>query len=144
MGPAESDAVLFRTSMAPGQLVPLHSHVDPECLYVLSGELEVFVVDEAPGWRPVKAGRSVLLADGVKHAFRNPAAEAADFIVVTNNRLARFFSEAGRPVASDAAFAPPSAEDIERVRRVARDFGYWLASPTESAAITDVDASARG
>jgi quercetin dioxygenase-like cupin family protein len=48
MGTADTDTVLFRTRMAPGKTVPLHSHVDPECFYVLSGRIEVFLVDERP------------------------------------------------------------------------------------------------
>jgi hypothetical protein len=37
MGSNESDIVLFRARMAPGRLVPLHSHIDPECFYLFGG-----------------------------------------------------------------------------------------------------------
>jgi hypothetical protein len=40
--------------MAPGKLVPLHSHADPECFYLLRSEIEVFVVDDAPKWRTIE------------------------------------------------------------------------------------------
>lgn len=136
MGGNESDTVLFRTHMAPGKLVPLHSHVDPECFYLLEGEIEVFVVGDAPKWRAVGAGRSILLADGVKHAVRNPTERTADIVLATNNRFASFLAEAGRRAAPDAAFSAPSPEDIERVRRVSETYGYWNASPAESAAVT--------
>lgn len=136
MGTDDADTVLFRTSMAPGKLVPLHSHADPECFYVLGGRIEIFILSNAPGWREVETGRSLLVADGVKHAVRNPAAEPADILMATNGRLARFFFEAGRPVEAGAAFGPPTVEDVERLLRVSRAFGYWNASPAESVAIT--------
>jgi quercetin dioxygenase-like cupin family protein len=141
MGTAENDAVIFRTSMSAGQNVPIHSHVDPECIYVLSGQLEAFILNGTRGWHAIKVGQSVLFANGVKHAVRNAERQSADLILATNNRFARFLFEAGRPVASGAAFAPPRGEDIERVGRVAREFGYQLTSPAESVAITDQDAS---
>lgn len=131
----QSDTVLFRTRMAPGRLVPLHSHIDPECFYLIEGRVEVFLVDDAPKWRMVDTGRSFLIADGVKHAVRNPADKIADIVLATNNRFASFLSEAGRPVIPGADFAPPSPEDIQRLMRASQAYGYWNASPAESAAI---------
>jgi hypothetical protein len=116
--------------MAPGKLVPAHSH------YLLRSEIEVFVVDDAPKWRTVGAGRSILLADGVKHAVRNPSENAADIVLVTNNRFASFLAEAGRRAAPGAVFSAPSPENIQRVRRVSEAYGYWNASPAESVAVT--------
>jgi quercetin dioxygenase-like cupin family protein len=77
MGANHNDTVLFRTRMAPGKLVPLHSHIDPECFYVLDGQIEAFVVNDAPEWRVVGAGQSLLLADGVRHALRNATEKTA-------------------------------------------------------------------
>jgi quercetin dioxygenase-like cupin family protein len=136
MGGGENDTVLFRTRMAPGRLVPLHSHADPECFYLLEGSLDVFVVDDAPGWRVVNTGESLLLAGGVKHAVRNAASVGADIVLATNNRFARFLLEAGRRVAVDAPFVPPTPEDIGRLLRVSASYGYWNATPAESAAVT--------
>jgi quercetin dioxygenase-like cupin family protein len=135
MGDAETDTVIFRTKMAEGKLVPLHSHSDPECFYVLSGNLEAFVDDGSKTWRTVGTGSSILLANGVKHAIRTPG-DAADLIMITNNRFARFLREAGRSVSPETPFTPPTPEDIERVIRASAAFGYWNASPAESAAIT--------
>ncbi len=135
MGTSEADTVLFRTSMAVGKVVPLHSHIDPECFYILSGRIEVFVGHDKPGWHAVETGRSLLVANGVKHAVRNPANQPADMILATNTRLARFFREAGRSVTPGAALSPPTPEDIQRVLRVAETYGYWFASPSQSAAI---------
>ena len=136
MGTADTDTVLFRTRMAAGKTVPLHSHVDPECFYVLSGRIEVFLVGERPRWHVIEANRSLLIADGVKHAVRTTAHQPADLVLATNNRLARYFREAGRPVMPGAEPAPPTPEDIQRIIRVSEAYGYWIASPAESAAIT--------
>lgn len=136
MGSDERDVVLFRTRMAPGRLVPLHSHIDPECFYLLEGQIEVFVVDDAPKWQGVRTGQSLLVAEGKKHAVRNASETTADIVLATNNRFASFLSEAGRSVTPGAVFTPPSPEDIERMIRVSQAYGYWNASPAESAAIT--------
>ncbi len=136
MGTGEADTVLFRTRMAAGKVVPLHSHSDPECFYVLSGRIEVFVADDMPHWHAVETGRSLLVADGAKHAVRNPAAQPADLILATNNRLARYFREAGRPAMPGTDLLPPTPDDIRRMLRVSETYGYWLASPAESTTVT--------
>jgi quercetin dioxygenase-like cupin family protein len=136
MGTGDADTVLFRTRMAVGKVVPLHSHVDPECFYVLDGRIEVFVLDEMPRWQAVETGRSLLVADGVKHAVRNTSDQPADLILATNNRLARYFREAGRPAAPGTDLLPPTPDDIRRMIRVSDAYGYWIASPGESAAVT--------
>ena len=97
MGSNQSDTVLFRTRIAPGKLVPLHSHIDPECFYLIEGRIEVFLVDDAPKWRAVDTGQSFLVADGIKRRVRNAADKIADIVLATNNRFASFLSEAGRP-----------------------------------------------
>src|ERR1700761_6553673 len=108
IGAHKSDIVLFRTPMAPGKLVPLHSHADPERFYLLEGEIEVFVVDDAAKWRTINAGRSILLANGVKHAVRNQTEKTADIVLATNNRFASFLAQAGRRVKPDTVFSAPS------------------------------------
>ena len=136
MGEDVSDTALFRTRMAAGKLVPLHSHIDPECFYVLSGSIEVFVVDGASRWQMIEAGRSILIANGLKHAVRNMTDQPADLIVATNNRLARYFREAGRPATPGTELSPPTPDDIQRMMQVSKAYGYWLASPAESTAVT--------
>ena len=118
------DAVLFRTAMQPGRLVPLHSHIDPEGFYVLEGEIEVFVIDDDPKWQTVSAGFSLLLEDGIRHALRNHSSKPADLVVVTNRRLADYFHQAGRQVEPGQASTPPTPDDVKQMIRVTGDF--WL------------------
>ncbi len=137
-------SVLFRTSVAPGQVVPLHSHADGECVYVLTGYLEVFLLHPSPGWQALPAGRSVVLTGGVKHALRNPAREPADTMVLTDARLAAFFREVGRPATPDSDFQPAGPDDINRFVRTAGAYGYWMSSPAEHAALTEQERSPPG
>jgi quercetin dioxygenase-like cupin family protein len=136
MGDSENDSVIFRTKMAAGKSVPLHGHSDPECFYVLSGNLGVFLDDGSKTWRTIGTGSSILEANGVRHAIRTPAEAGADLVMITNNRFARFLRDAGRRVSPETPFRPPTAEDIERMIRASAAYGYWNASPAESAAIT--------
>lgn len=106
MGTSDSDTVLFRGQLAPGKSVPLHSHVDHECFYVLSGCIEVFLADDMPSWRAIEAGHSLLVADSLKHSIRNVTDRRADLIMATNGRLARFFREAGGPVTTSTNILP--------------------------------------
>ena len=129
------DAVLFRTAMQPGRLVPLHSHIDPEGFYVLAGEIEVFVIDDHPKWQSVSAGFSLIVEDGIRHALRNNSSKPADLIVVTNRRLADYFHQAGRQVEPGQASTPPTRDDMEHMIRVTEEFGYWITSPEESEAL---------
>ena len=46
MGASKSDAVVLRTRMETGKVVPLHSHLDPKCFCVVAGSIEVFLVRE--------------------------------------------------------------------------------------------------
>lgn len=129
-----ADAMILRGAIAPGGGVPLHSHVDYECFHVLSGRLDVFV--EQRGWTTVEAGRSAVVAKGERHALRNTTTEPVELAMVTNNRLARFFQEAGTPGVRGEAPAAPTQEKIERLLAVGARYGYWLAGPEEHAAIT--------
>jgi quercetin dioxygenase-like cupin family protein len=136
MGNGENDTVFFRARMAANMNVPLHSHRDPECFYILSGKLDVFVADDTAQWRSLAAGESLIVIDGMKHALRNNADAAVDLILATNNRLASFFRAAGRTPESGVSMTPPTPEDIKRVVRTSEAYGYWQASPEESTAIT--------
>jgi len=72
----------------------------------------------------------------VKHAVRNAGETTADILLATNNRFATFLGVAGRSATPGAVFTPPTSEDIQRLVRVSQAYGYWNASPAESAVIT--------
>jgi hypothetical protein len=45
-------------------------------------------------------------------------------VLATNNRLARYFREAARPATPGTDLLPPAPEDIQRMIRVSRSYGY--------------------
>ncbi len=108
---------MLRGSIPPGDVVPLHSHPDPETFYALSGELEGY----ADGWVTIRPGDVFHVAADVPHAFRNRAREPAVSIVATTARLGAFLREAD---------AEPA-----RVAELAARHGHWLATPQENTAI---------
>lgn len=115
--------------LAPGVVVPLHSHEDRETFYILSGEMEGY--DASVGaWRTLRAGDVFDVTDGLRHAWRNASKDSASMLFVTTNRMARFLREAGELTRSgnpeDAAAAFGAL--------VAR-YRYWCAGPEENAAI---------
>jgi quercetin dioxygenase-like cupin family protein len=131
---SNADAVIIRGAVAPGAGVPLHSHDDYECFHVLSGKLDVFI--DPHGWNTVEAGRTAVIANGERHAIRNTTADLVELAIVVNNRLARFFQEAGTAGAPNEPPQPPTPEKIDRVLAAAARYGYWMATPEEHAALT--------
>lgn len=127
---------LIRGTIPAGGGVPLHSHPEPETFVALSGAMEGFVygADEAR-WVAVAAGRVLHVPGGVPHAWRNPSSEPAVSLVVTEEGIARFFREVGRPVRAHESEGEPGPAELARFAEAAARFGHWLASPEENAAI---------
>lgn len=134
MGPSSDDVALVRLRIGPGQSIPLHTH-EQECIYVLGGEIEVFLAGDKSRWYIIGSGQSIVVPANVEHAVRNMSDNSADVLAVVSVRLAEFFLEVSTP-ASAAEPNPPTPADLERFVRKASEYNYWLASPEESAAIT--------
>ena len=100
----------------------------------LSGRIEIFVVNDTPRWQTVDTGHSLLVAESLKHAVHNTAGQPADLILATNNRLACYFRDAGRPGFPGTELLPPTPDDIQRLISVTE--AYWIASPAERAAVS--------
>lgn len=126
---AEDYAVILGF-VAPGIAVPLHRHADRETFYVLEGVVEAYYAEE---WHTVGAGELVDLAPNERHAWRNASAAGAKLLLVTTGAMNRFFLEAGRPTLDVPA--PPQPEEIAAFLNHAEDYGYWIASFEENAAI---------
>jgi len=118
---------LVESLVAPGYSPPLHIHdLEDETFWVLEGEVTIRCGDRT--FRAT-AGAFAFLPRGVPHTF-----------VVEDNRPARmlgiltpgggeaFFAEGGRP-AEGEGFPPPTPPDLERLRRVAVQFGARLVGP---------------
>jgi quercetin dioxygenase-like cupin family protein len=114
----EHEPCVMRGTIPPGVVVPLHSHDDPETFVALAGEVEAFRDGE---WFRIAAGDVFDIPGGARHGFRNPGAEPSVMIVVSTAKIARFFQE--------VAGGTP-----ERFLATAERYGYWNATPEESAA----------
>ncbi|HVJ55501.1 MAG TPA: cupin domain-containing protein [Aliidongia sp.] len=123
--------------LAPGIVVPLHSHADPETFILRSGSLEGLSLAGAEArWLRLAPGDVFHVPSHAKHAFRNFSDEPALITVVSTNRIGRFFREIGRPMPADARpLFPPAPETSAAFLRSVEKYGYWNASPAENAAV---------
>ncbi len=99
--------LIVEGQVAPGALVPPHTHTrEDECSYVISGRL-VFQVDEEIV--TAEAGSYVIKPRGVPHAFWNAGSEPARVMELhVPATFASYYDEAG------AIFADPAMTEHER------------------------------
>jgi quercetin dioxygenase-like cupin family protein len=116
--PGEEPSVM-RGTIPAGMTVPLHSHADPETFVVVSGHAEGLVESR---WVQLDPGDVLNVPSGCKHGWRNSGDEPAVMILVSTAKMARFFAE--------IAGAGP-----EHFLATAERYGYWNATPEESAAV---------
>jgi quercetin dioxygenase-like cupin family protein len=126
---------LYRGTLPPGIVVPLHCHPEPEIFYVLEGNLEVYQETAAqPGWAIARAGNVVAIPAGIKHALRNTSSSPATAVLITQDRPYAFFREIARPVDGQPG-TPPPPEELQQLFITAAKYGYWMGSPEENGAI---------
>ena len=126
---------LYRGTLPPGIVVPLHSHPEPEIFYVLEGNLEVYQESGAQqGWSIAHPGNAVDIQANIKHALRNTSSSPVTTVLVTPDRLYEFFREIARPV-DGPPDTPPSPEELQQLFIVAAKYDYWMASLEENEAI---------
>ena len=127
---SDSDYCIIDAVIAPGVLIPLHSHDDRETFYILSGAAEGFLDGR---WHRLEAGGILDIKGGEKHAWRNISSDDAHLLLVTTMRMKQFFDEIGRPVSHVPA--PLTPEALRHLLEVAERYGYWLATPQENLSI---------
>src|SRR5271166_5754101 len=67
---------ILRGVIPPGELVPLHSHGDPETFIVISGELDAFASSSSGmRWTQLVTGDIFHIPGNTKHAWRNQSSE---------------------------------------------------------------------
>ncbi|WP_437364424.1 cupin domain-containing protein [Inquilinus limosus] len=134
LGGGDDDLVLLRESVAPGWTVPLHGHADPECVFVISGTLDLYRDGPGGGWLRLDPDEAGYVAPNVRHAIRNAGSASADLLTVTTVRMSRFFATIGSPAIGDTP-RPASPAEMAAVPGHVADYGYWLGSREENAAI---------
>jgi len=126
---------LYRGTLPPSIVVPLHSHPEPEVFYVLEGDLEVYQESGTQkGWSIFRVGDALAIPGDVKHALRNTSSSPATTVLVTPDQLYGFFREIAKPLDGRSA-AAPSSEQLQHLFVAAAKYSYWMGSPEENAAI---------
>jgi len=127
---------VMRGGIPPRAVIPLHSHADPEIFYLTQGTMDVFQDDGiSSGWQTATVGDVVTIAGGVKHALRNPGATLVTTMLVSEERLYRFFRELAKPLEAGAPPPVPTPEVMQQLFEVAARYGYWIGSPSENKVI---------
>ena len=127
---------LFKGTLPPGVVIPLHSHAEPEVFYVLEGSLEVYRESGQPqGWSTAQPGGVLAIPGNVKHALRNTSSTATTVLLVTQEELYNFFRSIAKPFEPGQMLAPPSPEDMQQLFVAAAKYHYWMGSPEENATI---------
>jgi quercetin dioxygenase-like cupin family protein len=127
---------LFKGTLPPKVVIPLHSHAEPEVFYVLEGSLEVYRESgQSQGRSTTQPGGVLAIPGKVKHALRNISSTPTTVILVTQDELYNFFRSLAKPFEAGQMPAPPSPEDMLQLSAAAAKYRYWMGSPEENATI---------
>ena len=114
---------LLEVGLAPGMMVPRHTHTrEDEAYYVLSGELEVVVGDEV---FILRAGDTLMAPRDIPHRLRNSGNAENHYLIMFSPSGFEGFLEATTVPAPDNAVAPtkPPAVAVRNVHELATDYG---------------------
>jgi quercetin dioxygenase-like cupin family protein len=94
LGSADTDLVLVRRSISPGLSLTLQSHLDPGCLFVIDGELEVCLEDEPGGCKRLGPDEAIYFGPDtsrpdMSYTVRVPGAGPVSFLIVATARMVR-------------------------------------------------------
>ena len=133
--PTEDAYCVVKGTIPPGGGVPLHSHIDAESFYVLSGEVEALVqTTRGLEWQRLRPGDFIHIPAGAKHAWRNRSSEPMAALITCTAKLGRALWEMGELV-SEGGTELPSPAAIQRLMEISERYGYWLGSREENAAV---------
>jgi quercetin dioxygenase-like cupin family protein len=124
---------MIRGTIPAGIVIPLHCHVDPEIIYILSGTVEVFRADD--GWTMYGAGDVVTIQANIKHAIRNSCSSPARLLTATKLELYEFLRQLARPFDPIHYEDAPTPQAMQALVEASAKHQYWRASLQENAAI---------
>jgi quercetin dioxygenase-like cupin family protein len=114
---------LLEVRLASGMMVPRHTHTrEDEAYYVLSGELEVTVGEEA---FILRAGDTLIAPRNIPHQLRNSGNVENHYLLMFSPPGFEEFLKATAVPAPDNAVAPtePPAVAVRNVLELAADYG---------------------
>jgi quercetin dioxygenase-like cupin family protein len=133
--PEDGEPCVMRGTIPPRGTVPLHSHADPETFLTLAGEVEGLVMSpDGHRWVPIRPGEVFHVPGHAPHAWRNPCDVPVVMHIVSTAKIGRFFRGVGTPVTATDDTQKLSPEGVlRRFLEVSERYGYWNATPEESA-----------
>lgn len=116
---------LFENTSDGNTETPIRVHArDDETVYVIEGELTA-AIDGQP--RRLTAGESIFLPRGVPHRLTNLSGKRCRYILIGTPALFdRFLEEGARELRPGEVVGPPTALEIERLRKASPRFGITL------------------
>jgi quercetin dioxygenase-like cupin family protein len=117
--PRDGEPCLMRGVIPAGDIVPLHSHADPETFLMLEGEAEGL---RDGRWVRVRPGDVFHVPGDTRHAWRNRSRGPAVMNLVTTSRMGRFLQEV-------------AGTEPQEFLAISASYGYWNATPEENAAV---------
>ena len=79
-------------------------------------------------------GNFIQVPSDAKDGFRKRSQHPVIHLVTTTSKLGRFSQEVGSVIRGERV-SPPSPDEIERFIKTAKRYGYWLATPEETASL---------
>lgn len=120
---------LMEAIVSPGGGPPPHVHTrEEEAFFLLEGEITFWLGEER---HVLSAGMFANVPTGLRHAFRNEAAQPARMLIlVAPAGLEEMFLEVGQLLPPGTTVAPPpSNAEIERLLAVAPGYGVQIFLP---------------
>ena len=116
---------LFENQSDGASRTPIHVHADDdETIYMMEGEMQAIVGGQT---KIVRAGETLLLKRGIPHQLMNVSGAQMHYILLcTPSGFDGFVAEGGREREEGAEIAPPTPEDIARMKSAAPRFGITL------------------
>jgi len=119
---------VFEVLLPKGASPPLHSHPQDETLYVLDGEVTVWVEDQPRRCRP---GAIAFAPSGVPHSFRVESDTARMLVLSTPAGIERYVRALSEP--AEWPWLQPPADGprvpAERIEAVERELGFVRHGP---------------
>jgi quercetin dioxygenase-like cupin family protein len=128
LGESDNPLVLLRVSLSPGRRIPLHSHASPKCVFVISGEVEVYRDSPVAGWQGLRTDEAIHVSPHARLAIRNTTVQIANLLVVSTAKMAGSFPRAGSATAGFATKLS-SPDMLGTVSKEAAADDLWVAAP---------------
>lgn len=124
----ETEGRLFQMHSAEprGAAPPVHTHQGNETLYIIRGELTIFLGDERVEAGP---GDFVAVPKGAEHTWLVRSEDAELLVTLAPAGLEGFFAEFGIPVVAGQPTPGPTTLDPEQTARRAGAYGLEFLGP---------------